>query len=251
MSATDLPPIKGFIKNTFIDWEGQIAAMLFLPHCNFRCSYCHARSLVVEPDTLPTVPISEVMEYLAENKGWIDGVVISGGEPTLHAGLEQLVLLLKSAGLKVKLDTNGTNPAVIQEFLARKLLDYIAMDIKAPLDAQRYNEVTVADCSLQDVRKSIDLIMDSEIEYEFRTTVCPEFLDKEDVADIASAIEGADKYVLQPFRPVDCLDPSMEDVEPYTREELWRMAEVARQFVPSCTVRGEEPDEDSPILDTA
>jgi len=247
MPTTDLPPIKGFVRNTLVDWEGQVACAVFLPGCNFRCHYCHARALVTEPEELPSVPIADIMQYVGENGGWIDGAVISGGEPTLQPGLEQLVLLLKSARLKVKLDTNGSQPAVLAELVRRGLLDYVAMDVKAPLDP-RYQRVVGCEVDTAAVRRSIDLLSTGPVDHEFRTTVCPEYLDEHDVLDLARDLAGARRLVLQPFRPVDCLDAALQKVEPYPRERLQAMAEAARQFVPNCSVRGEPHDEGRPAL---
>jgi len=247
MPETDLPPIKGFIKSTLVDWEGLIACELFLPGCNFRCPQCHGSALVARAGDLPDVPIGEVMQHVTENRGWIDGAVLSGGEPTLQPALEQLILLLKSAGLKIKLDTNGSRPELLEEFIGRGLVDFVAMDVKAPLD-QRYSAVAGCEVDTAAIRRSVALLLLGGVPYEFRTTVCPRFLDRHDVLDLARDLSGACKLVLQPFRPTDCLDRELESVAPYPLEELRQMAEAARQFVPNCMVRGDPHDEGSPIL---
>lgn len=180
------------------------------------------------------------MRKIEKNKGWLDGVVISGGEPTFHGDLDSLMKIFKDLGLKVRLDSNGTNPDKLEYLIQNGFVDCIAMDIKAPLKEERYDEVGGVSCNMRDIRRSIKLIMESGIEYEFRTTVCPSFLNKSDVVEIAQSITGAGRYILQTFRPANCLDKKMLDVIPYSEEEMKDFAEEARQFVKNCFVRGEE-----------
>jgi pyruvate formate lyase activating enzyme len=232
--------IKGFVESSLIEWEGNIVSILFLPHCNMRCPYCHATHLVKNPNELESIPLEAVARSIAKKKNWLDGVVISGGEPTFHDDLDSLIKIFKDMGLKVRLDTNGTNPDKIEDLIQRELVDCIAMDIKAPLRDEKYNEVGGVLCSLSDLARSIKLIMESGIEYEFRTTVCPAFLTKADVVEIAQSITGASRYILQSFRPTNCLDNTMFDVVPYSEDEIRDFAESARRFVKNCYVRGEE-----------
>jgi pyruvate formate lyase activating enzyme len=232
--------IKGFVESSLIEWEGNIVAILFLPHCNMRCPYCHATHLVKKPNELESIPLEVVARSIEKKKDWLDGVVISGGEPTYHNDLDSLIKIFKDMGLKVRLDTNGTNPDKIEDLIQRELVDCIAMDIKAPLRDEKYNEVGGVLCSLSDLARSIKLIMESGIEYEFRTTVCPAFLTKADVVEIAQSITGASRYILQSFRPTNCLDNTMFDVVPYSEDEIRDFAESARRFVKNCYVRGEE-----------
>jgi len=242
-----MPEIKGFNKSTLLDWDGQIASIVFLPGCNYRCPYCHASALVTEPDTQPNVPLGEVDTYLAQNRGWIDGVVITGGEPTLQPGLFDLIDHLIEQGLKIKLFTNGSQPDVLRELIRTGRLAAVSMDIKGPLD-ERYERAAGVSVDLDAIRASIDILMslparerglklmNDGIPYEFRTTVCPELLTHDDVVDIARAVRGAGLLTLQQFRPVDCLDPAFEHITPYGENELDRMAEAASEFVERCTV---------------
>jgi len=167
-------------------------------------------------------------------------VVISGGEPTFRDDLDPLIKIFKNMGLKVRLDSNGTNPDLLEDLIQRELIDCVAMDIKAPLREGKYNAASGASCNLSDIERSIKLIMNSGIEYEFRTTVCPTFLDKPDIVEIAQSIAGAMRYTLQTFRPTNCLDSKMFDVVPYTEDEMKDIAGDARRFVENCYVRGEE-----------
>jgi pyruvate formate lyase activating enzyme len=196
--------------------------------------------LVKKPNELESIPLDVVARRIEKNKNWLDGVVISGGEPTFHDDLDSLMKVFKDMGLKVRLDSNGTNPDRLEDLIQRGLVDCIAMDIKAPLREEKYDEVAGVSCSLPNIKRSIKLIMESGIESEFRTTVCPAFLDKSDVVEIAQSIAGASRYILQAFRPTNCLDKKMFDVVPYSEEEMRDFAEGARRFVKNCFVRGEE-----------
>lgn len=232
-------PIKGFIENSLIEWEGKIVSIIFLPSCNLRCPYCHAPHLVQTPNELESIPVDAVVGKIRQNLGWVDGVVVTGGEPTSHKQLDAFLALLKDTGIVVRLDTNGTNPQAIKDLIARKLLDCIAMDIKSPLQKAKYELVSGVPCSIEDIEKSIRIIMESGIEYEFRTTVCPSQLDGDDIEEIARTIEGARRYILQGFRPNHCLDSKMLKIEPYPAGTLRRFAACAGKYVDYCCVRGE------------
>ncbi len=231
--------IKGFIESSLIEWEGNIVSIIFLPHCNLRCPYCHATHLVRKPNELESIPLDAVIRKIKQNKGWLDGVVITGGEPTSHSDIDLLIKIFNEMGLKVRIDTNGTNPATLEDLIQRGLIDCVAMDIKAPLREEKYRIAAGTSCDLSDIRKSIRLIMESGIEYEFRTTVCPTFLDGLDITEIARSIAGSKRYILQTFRPNNCLDSRLLDVEPYSEDEIKDFAEGARRFVKDCYVRGE------------
>ncbi len=233
-------PIKGFIENSLIEWEGKIVSIIFLPTCNLRCPYCHAPHLVQTPNDLESIPVDAVIDKIRQNAGWVDGVVVTGGEPTSHKHLDEFLTLLKDTGVMVRLDTNGTNPRIVEDFIARKLLDCVAMDVKAPLRQEKYEMVSGVPCNIGDIRESIRIIMESGIEYEFRTTVCPSQLDGDDIEEIARTIQGAGRYVLQAFRPNHCLDAGMLKIEPYSAEILRGFAARAGAYVGSCCVRGEE-----------
>ncbi len=232
--------IKGFIANSLIEWEGNVVAIIFLPHCNLRCPYCHATHLVNKPNELESIPLGAIKNKIAKTKNWLDGVVFSGGEPTLHDDIDFLISDFKEMGLKVRIDTNGTNPDKLESLIQKKLIDCIAMDIKAPLNEEKYEKVAGGPCDVASIRRSIKLIMESGLEYEFRTTVCPTFLDGPDIVEIARTITGGKRYILQTFRPTNCLDRRMLGVEPYSEDELRGFAESARTYVKGCFVRGEE-----------
>jgi pyruvate formate lyase activating enzyme len=236
----NIPPIKGFVENTLIDWEGKIASIIFLAGCNFRCHYCHARHLVLAPNTLETIPFEAVRGHLASNNGWIDGVVITGGEPCIEANVENLIDRLRELNLIIKLDTNGSRPEVLKGLVKRRKVDAVSMDIKAPLEKGKYEEVAGAGVDLESVTESLSFLssLPPALEVEFRTTVCPAFLNEKDVVEIARSIRGAERFVLQEFKPLNCLNERMLEVEPYTLPEMEQILQSVRKHVPGAYIRG-------------
>lgn len=233
-----LPPIRGFIENTLIDWEGKIAAEIFLPGCNFRCGYCHAKYLLESSPNDESIPLDSVRDAIRRQKGWVDGVVISGGEPALQPGLADLIRLFRQDGLKIKLDTNGSRPDVLEALMHEKLLDHVAMDVKGPLD-HRYGEIARAEVDLDAVRRSIELLIGGDVAYEFRTTVCPALLDPDAVEATALGVRGAALYCLQSFRPLNCLDPELLSVQPYNPDQMRDLCRRCAKYVRQCSVRGD------------
>jgi len=234
---TSLPPIAGYHPTTLIDWPGRLAAVVFLPKCNLRCRFCHAGPLLGSP--AETIPLEAVLEHLASREGWLDGVVICGGEPTTWPTLPELCLKFRGAGLAVKLDTNGTHPDRLEGLLAAKLIDAVAMDLKAPLD-ERYQEVCGAEAvDLGAIERSVDLLMAGRVEYEFRTTVCPVFHGEAEIRAMGERIAGARRWVLQPFEPAYALDAALRMVRPYDLPTMEALAATGRQYVARCSVRGQ------------
>ena len=168
--------IGGLVKQSFVDWDGVLSAVVFTKGCNFRCSYCHNPALVV-PALMrerPDVAESEVFDYLARRRGWLDGVVVTGGEPTLHAGLPAFLERVKALGYRVKLDTNGTNPEMLRQLIASGAVDFVAMDIKHFPDAEHYGAVTpLSQAMMDNVLRSIGILRRGGTEYELRTTLLP------------------------------------------------------------------------------
>ena len=238
MNKEMVHPIKGFNPHTFLDWDGKIACVIYLPGCNFKCSFCHSSDLVTVPESLDTVDYEYIRGFFREKRGWIDGVVIGGGEPTLYEELSSLLRDIKNEKLLTKLDTNGTNPKVLEKLVDENLLDYVAMDIKAPLDTRMYSSITASDADVISIKQSIDLLMSSDIDYEFRTTVVPCFLQGKDILSIAQTIKGAKRYILQQFSPKDTMEKSMSEVKPYSADEIKQFAQMASEFVKNCFARG-------------
>ncbi len=237
-----LPPIRGFIETTMLDWEGSLASVVFLPGCNFRCGYCHARHLIETRVSDEVIPLEAVLLALRRHRGWIDGVVISGGEPTIHKGLSELIARFHAEGLGVKLDTNGSRPGVLESLLGEGVLDYVAMDVKAPLD-ETYAQVAGVEVDLDAIRRSIDLLLSSNVPYEFRTTVCPAQLGEEEIERIARSVSGARLLYLQPFRPVNCYDRSFESITAYNQDRMRELCRIAAPYVERCLVRGDQAGE--------
>jgi pyruvate formate lyase activating enzyme len=193
--------IKGFIDVSFVDWDGKISSVIFLPNCNFRCPFCHNLNLVFNPEKMDTIPFGYVEDQLNRQRGWTDGVCITGGEPTLHSDLPELCSRLKKMGFLVKVDSNGTNPSMLKKLMKNGLIDYVAMDVKAPLTVKKYSVATGVNAErlLENVKESINLLMTSNMDYEFRTTVVPRLHKKEDIERICRSLVGCRKYVLQKF----------------------------------------------------
>lgn len=230
--------IVGFIKTSLLDWDGKVVTVLYLPGCNFRCPFCHNVEMVLEPSSFEEVPFSQVEEYVRSNADFLDGVVVTGGEPTLQRDLPQLLRRLKDLGVRVKLDTNGTDPDMLKDVLDAGLVDYVAMDLKAPLD-ERYDDLAGVRVPIDKIKRSIQLLEDSGIDHEFRTTVVPILLTPQDIEAMAAYIGGTRMYALQQFRPGKTLDPAFQTVRPYSGAVLRAMAEMAGHYVRKVVIRGD------------
>lgn len=191
--------LGGLVKFTLIDFPGTPAAVVFTQGCNFRCRYCHNPELVYPHLFTESMPEKEVMAFLQRRQGTLEGVVISGGEPTLQEDLVRFMADIKALGYKTKLDTNGTRPEVIQELIDKKLVDFIAMDLKAPLE--KYAAITGVEANSTVIRQSMDLLVKSGLAYQFRTTYDTEVLDDNDIASISAAVNGKN-YKVQECLPV-------------------------------------------------
>lgn len=228
----------GLQKYSLIDFPGKVSCILFLPGCNFDCPYCHNPDLVKGKGSCPS-PLDEsvIYPFLEERKRILDGVVISGGEPTLAEDLAVLCEKIKGMGYPVKLDTNGSRPQVIKDLINGGLLDYIAMDIKtAP---SLYAALVKKDYDSSDIRESVQIVMESSVPHEFRTTCVKPFVDRDIIECVAKTIRGANRYVLQRFHHTRILHPEFfKEVEPaYDMDELMFLQSVAEPWVKECMVR--------------
>ncbi len=229
--------VKGWVRTSLIEYPDHIASVLFVGGCNFRCPPCHNADLVQRPAEMPDLDVEEVWAFLARRVGLVDGVVVTGGEPTLRGDLIPFLRRARARGLDVKLDTNGYRPDVLATLLDEGLVDYVAMDVKAP--PEKYALLAGrADLDVTRLERSVRLLRRSGIRHEFRTTVVPGLLDEADVEGIATWIAGAERYVLQQFRPLRTLDPGLEAVTPYSVERLRAMVERASRWVRQTVVRG-------------
>lgn len=183
-------------KSSFVDYPNKICTVYFVGGCNFRCPYCHNGPLVKGEGT--PITEAEAIGFLVKRKKYVDAVCISGGEPTLYEGIYDFIGKIKKEGFFVKLDTNGTNPKMVKRLLEERLVDYMAMDIKAP--TVKYDEVAGVHVPIEAIQETMTYMQRGDLDYEFRTTVCKELLTKEDILEIVKGIKGARRYTLQNFR---------------------------------------------------
>jgi pyruvate formate lyase activating enzyme len=230
--------IKGFIDTTFLDWDGKVACTVFTPGCNLRCPFCHNHGLVLNPEQYEDVKEEEIFDFLTKHNDFIDGVCITGGEPTLQKGLDKFCERVKKLGIKIKLDTNGTNPTVVRRLLEKDLVDYIAMDIKAPLNEEQYSEVSGVRCEVDKIRESVNLIKNSGVEYEFRTTVVPSLHTFRDIEQISRDIKGAKLYVLQKFQPRFAMDRGLRNSRVLSDDDMKKLVKIISCNVDKAFFRG-------------
>ena len=223
----------GLNKCSFIDFPGKISAIVFTIGCNFRCPYCHNPELVDE--TADEIPEIDVLNFLTRRQNLLDAVVVTGGEPTVQSDLVPFLRRVKGLGYLVKLDTNGTNPSVVREIIEEKLVDYIAMDIKAPV--RYYERVVGRPVDPETIRESIALLVEARVPYEFRTTVVKALLSPDDLRGIGEDISGAQQYFLQKFIPTKSLNPAFLRKTMYSDAELEHLRTVVSPYVVSCTIR--------------
>ena len=228
--------IKGFQGTSLLDFPGRIASLMFLGGCNLSCPFCHNPALVKAPEDLPDYPLEPLFEELKQRRAFIDGVVISGGEPTLYPELLPLMQRIKSMGLQVKLDTNGLLPEVLVEVLQQGLVDLVALDLKtAP---ERYGELHNRPVDSAALERSVAVLLRDSVACEFRTTCVPGLVREDDIRQLGSLLRGAQSWVLQQFVPYYSLADSCRSLEPYPVSRLESFAELAREFVPKVVLRG-------------
>ncbi|MCL1983873.1 MAG: anaerobic ribonucleoside-triphosphate reductase activating protein, partial [Methanomassiliicoccaceae archaeon] len=205
--------------------------------CNFRCPYCHNRSIVLNADDADAIPKDYILGYIKENSDFIDGAVVSGGEPLMNEDLGAFLKELKALGIKVKLDTNGSYPERLDDLIGSGLVDKVAMDVKSSLN-ERYGDVTGVNADIDAVAKSIRIIIDSGIDHEFRTTAVPVFVKDDDIRNICGHIKGAKGYRIHQFRNKVTIDDSLSVLDPYPENRLIEMAEIAKEYVKDVRIRG-------------
>tara|TARA_Y100000310_G_scaffold56489_1_gene51871 strand:- start:963 stop:1655 length:693 start_codon:yes stop_codon:yes gene_type:complete len=225
--------IKGLQKTSLIDYPDMISTVIFLSGCNLNCPYCQNPDLIKKSP--PSIKEEDIINYLKTKKEWIDGVVISGGEPSIHKELPNFLKKIKQLNFLVKLDTNGTNPEMIKDLIKNKLVDYIAMDIKAPLN--KYNKVTKAKVNSKDIEESIDIIKNSKIDYEFRLTCVPSLTKKEDIENIGKLLKNSKRFYLQQFRNKITFDKKFEKEATYSKEELNEFKDILNKHITEVNIR--------------
>ncbi len=225
----------GFQKMTMLDFPGYVACTVFTPGCNFRCPFCHNSLLVTRMNDNEIYTEADILSYLKKRQGVIDGICISGGEPLMHDDIFDFVRKVKDLGFLVKIDTNGSYPDKLRKLIESGNIDYVAMDIKNSPD--RYAEtVAIPGFDFEPVRKSVKLLLEGKINYEFRTTVVKEFHTPQDMVFIGELIKGADRYFLQHF--IESEGNIQQGLTPLCKEEMENLRQIAAEYVKNAELRG-------------
>lgn len=227
--------IGGLQTLSLIDYPGILCCIVFTQGCNFRCPYCHNPELILPEKFSPEIDINSFFEFLEKRKRYLKGVSITGGEPTIHSDLPIFIEKIKTLGYLVKLDTNGTNPEMIKTLLTDNLVDYIAMDVKGPME--KYEKIVNAKVEIEKILKSIEIIKNSSIHYEFKTTVVKSQLLPQDFEKIGELIKGAKNYYIQKFVPSKCIDSSFLKEENYSDQQLEEIKKKMLNYVENCQIR--------------
>lgn len=237
--------IGGMEKLSLIDFPGYLSAIIFTKSCNFRCHFCYNPMLVFAEgenelknigEGPSLIPEEDLFLFLKDRAGKLDGLVISGGEPTLQHDLKDFIIKVKDLGYKVKLDTNGTNPEKVLDLIENKLLDYIAMDLKAPFNS--YEKVVNVKTDMEKIKKSVKILLEGNLPYEFRTTVVPGLLDENDILKMSEDIAGARLWYLQKFKSdINLVNNNFKDKNPFTDEDMKEMVKIGSKLVKECLFR--------------
>ena len=233
---------KGWQKTSLIEYPGKISTVVFTGGCNFRCPFCYNAELVERPQQLADLGAETVLQYLQENRALYQALVITGGEPTINAGMPEFLAEAKSLGLCTGLETNGTNPTMVERLLAQDLVDYIAMDVKAPLEWESYSRAAGlpqgGEGMLEEVKRTLRHLKSAKIELELRCTVVPRFHTPEDILRLAEQLRGFPSFALQQFAPQGALDPELREQVPFSDEVLRQLYRQIEPLFPRCELRG-------------
>ena len=227
--------IGGFQKTSLLDYPNTLSAIIWTVGCNFRCPFCYNKSLVIGKKEL--FSDEEVLSFLDKRKGLLEGLVISGGEPLMQKDIVEFSTKVKKLGYLIKIDTNGMCPEKLKELIHKRLVDYVAMDIKAP--KKKYNKLSGVKTDMKKIKESIQIIQNSAPDYEFKTTFVPDLLTKNDIVEIAKDIEGSKRFYLQQFKnEVPLISSKFNNVVPYSKEEFMITLDEIKPYFESCNVRG-------------
>jgi len=229
--------IRGLFKTSLVDYPGKVSAVIFIGGCNLRCGYCHNPELALNNPAIEKIEESEVLEFLKKRKGLLDGITVSGGEPTMDRGLIPFLEKVRTLGLSIKLDTNGFFPRVVYECLEKKLIDYAAVDVKT--SPEKYPLLTGKDISFKDVLSTLEILKNSLTDFEIRTTCVPGFATVDDIKKIGEATGRLKKYYLQQFVNTNTLlDSGIKMLNPYSADYLRQLKAEAEKFSDFCSIRG-------------
>lgn len=209
---------RGLEKFSLVEWPGKITAIIFTGGCNFRCPFCHNPELVTDLDETPIYPWPEIEKFLNKKIGWIDAIMITGGEPTIHSSLPKILKLIKKKSYLTGIATNGSHPEMLRKIIEEKLIDRICMDVKSSLE--NYPVACGSKINVETISESIKIIKNSGIEYEFKLTLVPGIITKKDISKIGELVKGAKKISLQQFRPLKTLDKNYQDKVPYGKDDI-------------------------------
>ena len=227
--------IGGLQKTSLLDFPDTISAIIWTIGCNFRCPFCYNKDLVL--GKVGNIPDEEVFAFLKKRKGMLEGLVISGGEPLIQNDIVDFAEKVKKLSYLIKIDTNGMYPEKLKELIDKKLVDYIAMDIKAP--KEKYDKLSSVKTDIKKIEKSIEIIKNSSVDYEFKTTFVPELLTKEDIINIAKWLKGSKRFYLQQFKnDVDLVSSKLQKIDPYLEEKLIDTLKHIKPYFAICEVRG-------------
>ena len=231
--------IRAMIETSLIDWDGKLTTVLFFDKCNFMCPFCQNWDLILHPEKYPAIQWQDIEKKLTSRENWIDGVVLTGGEPLCyHDEVVDLATKIKTLGMLVKLDTNGAYPKKLQKLIDEKMVDYVALDVKAPLD-ERYSIATGRKISAEIIRKSIDILKTEKVDYEFRTTCVPRLIDESAIETIGESVKGARLWVLQQYLPENAYEQEFRGLPQVTESQMKNLLRIASKYVKSVKWRGQ------------
>jgi pyruvate formate lyase activating enzyme len=225
------------IETSLIDWDGKLTTVLFFDKCNFMCPFCHNWELILHPENFPVIQWQNIEKVLRSKKDWIDGVVLTGGEPLVHREeVFDVARKIKALGMLVKLDTNGAYPDVLREMISENLVDYVALDIKAPLD-KTYAKAAGKEINIKSIAESIEILKKSNVHYEFRTTCVPSIIDNTAIESIGKVIQNARQWVLQQYVPENAYQEEYRTMHQVPEPDLQKLLHIARRYVANTKLR--------------
>jgi len=227
--------IGGFQPTSLLDYPDKLSAIIWTVGCNFRCPFCYNKDIVL--GKTGTVSEEEILAFLKKRKGMLEALVVTGGEPLMQEDLADFLEKVKKLGFHIKIDTNGMFPEKLKELIDKKLVDYIAMDVKSP--KKKYDKLTGIKTDIKKIQKSIDIIKNSGVNYEFRTTFVPDFLTKEDIIEIAKLLKDSKQFFIQQFKnDTDLISSDLKKFVPYSKKELNDTLEEIKPYFKKCETRG-------------
>jgi len=227
------------IETSLIDWDGKLTTVLFVDKCNFMCPFCQNWELLLNPEVFPAISWHDIEERIIKKKRWVDGVVLTGGEPLVYyEEIAEISSKIKTLGLRVKLDTNGAYPEKLQKLIDQDLIDYVALDIKAPFD-ETYSIAAGTNINVESIKRSAGILKNGNIDYEYRTTCVPTLINEESIETIGKSVKGARLWVLQQYVPTNAYKKEYRELPRVTESQIASLLMIARKFVTNVKWRGQ------------